>query len=348
VNHFHRLIVVALIFTVSSLAQTDTEKPAPSQKSAAELKSLVFKAYQRNTVASITGPYHLLATFETFTPDGKPAGKGSIERWSIAPTRQKTITRFRDHTMTDYFVDDKHRYTDDGFDGTIMLYDVYESLFESIPLRQGWDHRQLDYKPMQLENISMDCALYQLPANGPPLPVPIKQTICVSPENHDLALTQTQFLNIRYSDFTPFQEKSIPHTISIATGPVIRASVHLQQLDESMLEDAAMLPPADASPVSPAPDWVDTTREEDRPRHRVEPDYTHHMKSAHIEGPIAVLVLRSRSGKIKDIESAEGEPPELTQIVIDAVKNWTYAPLIREDKPVETISEVSFDFKAHK
>jgi hypothetical protein len=340
VKRSHWLLLIALLSVFPSFAQTSAPEPTPPQKSTDELKPLLIKAYQHNTIASITGPYHLLASFETFSPDGKSSGKGSIERWSIAPTRQKTVTHFRDHTMTDYFVDGKHHYTDDGFDGTITLYRVYQSIFNSMPLPRGWELQQPEYKPIQSEDAPMDCALYQFSIPESSSPIQLKESFCLSHETHEFVLTQAQLLSTAYTDYAPFQEKSIARTISIAADTATRASIHLQQLDEAMPADTAMLPPADASPVSPGPEWLETTRDEDRPRHRVEP---HQIKS-----PTAVLVLRSRSGKIEDIEPIAG-PASTIQNVIDALKNWTYAPLIREDNnPVETITAIAFDFPGHK
>ena len=187
----------------------------------------------------------------------------------------------------------------------------------------------------------MDCALYQFSINeSSSSPIPLEESFCLSQETHEFVLTHAQLLSTAYTDYAPFQDKSIARTISIAADTATRASIHLQQLDEAMEADAAMLPPADASPVSPGPEWLETTRDEDRPRHRVEP---HQIKS-----PVAVLVLRSRAGKIKDIEPIAGPAPTI-QNVIDAVKNWTYAPLIREDNdPVETITAIAFDFPGRK
>jgi hypothetical protein len=74
------LLFAALFVVLPSIAQSDASHASPTAaaKSPDEMKALLAEAYSRNALEALSGPYHLLATFHTFTLDGSPAGDGSI------------------------------------------------------------------------------------------------------------------------------------------------------------------------------------------------------------------------------------------------------------------------------
>jgi hypothetical protein len=259
----------------------------------------------------------------------------------------KIITRFRDHTMTAYYVDGKPVYTDDGFDGNIMTYRVDDFLFNPLPPPTGTNRRDMETKSLKMQNVAIDCGMYQFFVGPPGWAAEPREVLCISHETHDLLLRETQHFSVRYKDFVPFLNKSIPRTITASKGTVVRCRIHVQQVDQAQLERAELVPPDDASPVSPGPNWLATTRDENRPIHRMKPSDPRSMKTASTGSRVSLLVLRSRSGAVKDVEPLGGPTPELIQAVVDAVKNWTYAPVIRKDRPVETMSTVLFDFDAN-
>ena len=197
------------------------------------MKALFAEAFERNTPAYLQGPHHFLATFETFTLDGKPDGEGSIEKFFAAPGRLKIITRFRDHTMTTYYVDGKPKYTDDGFDGTIMTYFVDEFLLTPIPPPAGTAHRDLEIRSRQLRDVVMDCGMYQFFVRADRSPDGPKEVYCISRDTHDLVLRQTQNFSIIYRDLAPFLSKSIPRTITASAGTVVRCRIHVKQPDQA-------------------------------------------------------------------------------------------------------------------
>src|SRR6185437_506787 len=99
------LLLSVLFFALNCLAQTSDPSPSLVAKTPEEMTQLLGDAFQRNALSALTGSYHLLASFGTFTRDGKPDGEGSIERWATSPQRMKTISRFRGHVMTEYVAD---------------------------------------------------------------------------------------------------------------------------------------------------------------------------------------------------------------------------------------------------
>ena len=353
----------ALLVALHSFAQTNTSpvpppaaaapaaeaapKPAePAPKPPDVMKGLLAEVYAHNTLAYQPGPYHLLASFETFDASGAPAGSGSIEKFFAAQGRMKVITRFRGHTMTAWHAGERPVYTDDGFDGTIMSYLASDFLLTPLPPPLGIARQDMETSVMQQDGANgktLDCGMYELfvsPTGMPPAP---KETYCVARCTHDLVLRQTQYFSIQYDQFEPVLGRSIPRSIVATQGAVVRCRIHVEKVDEQALDDAAFTPPADASPVSPAPEWVSLNPKERTPLHKVTPAWPPDVKASAI-GPVSLRYVISRTGTIKDVEVAYAPSPEFAQAAIAAVKQWTYAPVLRRDKPVEVMTSIVLSF----
>jgi TonB family protein len=309
-----------------------------------EMRALLATTFEHNTFAYLPGPYHLLATFETFTAVGQSMGEGSIEKFFAAPGRLKVITRFRGHTMTAWYVDGKWQYSDDGFDGTIMTYLVDDFLLNPIPPPTGTARKDMQTSVRELQGTTMDCGAYQFFVNGPSRPVPPKEVYCVSRDTHDLVLRETQYFGIRYEEFAPFLGRSIPRYIYASQGPVVRCRIHVTQVDQQTLDDVALTPPADASPVSPAPNWISTSAQEDTPVHGVQATWPAKYNGTYAQGVVSLRILISRTGTVKDIEVVSAPAPEFAASAMGAVSQWIYAPILRQGRPVETITTVYLTF----
>jgi TonB family protein len=307
------------------------------------MKGLLAEVYAHNTFAYQPGPYHFLATFETFDATGAPSGSGSIEKFFAAQGRMKVITRFRDHTMTAWYADARPVYTDDGFDGTIMTYLVNDFLLTPLPPPLGIARQDMETTVMQQQGKTLDCGMYELFVSPSGMPAAPKETYCVARGTHDLVLRQTQYFSIQYDQFEPVLGRSIPRSIVATQGGVVRCRIHVDKVDEQALDDAALTPPASASPVSPAPEWVSLNPKERTPLHKVTPAWPPDVKASAI-GPVSLRYVISRTGTVKDVEVAYAPSPEFAKAAVDAVKQWTYAPILRRDKPVEVMTSVVLSF----
>ncbi len=307
-------------------------------KSPDEVKGLLVAAYSKNVLSASPGPYHFIASFQTFALDGTPAGDGTIERWaSAAPGRIKTVTRFGGHTMTDFDDHGKHLYTDDGFVGSIMSY--YVRIFFDYPtLPPAGVKRNVQTTAMSMQGAVLDCGMFQAwiePPDYPPMP---KDGFCVSRDSGNLALRQTQRFSIRYQDHAPFLDQAIARRITASKGSHVRCRIKIDQLDQAVLDDVAMTLPPDASPTSPAPDIWATKATETVPAKTGKVPIPPALKAAHANGLVEVFILISRTGTVIDAEPFFSLSPELEDMGLQTVKTWTYKPILRDGKPLEVIA----------
>jgi hypothetical protein len=336
-----RCCALALLFGMTIQSRTQ-DRTAPATVSSDEEKALLTSAFERNTLAYVPGPYHLLAKFETFSADGQPTGDGTIEKYFAAPGHLKIITRFGGHTMTAYYAGGAPRYTDDGFIGSILQYYANDFLFNPALPPQGIQNRDLKTKVMTLQGRTLDCGSFQFFILPPGFPPAQMETYCVTADTHDLTLRQTERFSIRYSEFVPFLGKSIAQTISASKGSQVRCRIHIEKLDEEKLDEAAMLPPPNASPVDPGPEMWSTVPGQvaiiggnKLPEHQQD-------RASHYGSFNLFHVLVSCEGKTLDIEPQYSTSPELEKTAEDIVKTWVYKPVLRDGKPVELITTVKY------
>ena len=359
ISHFH----VAIYLTISVLllnscrtrpnVQVPQIETAPDARSADEVKGIIASVYDRNEIVSLKVPYHFLAAFETFKADGQPDGNGSIERWAVPGKGIKTVTRFRDHMMTEYGNDDKThgtifdttRYKDDGFSGSIMSYFVNLSLFYAALPAPSILARNVETTAMSLQGDALDCGMFVLARGPTAYPQPPKDNFCVSRGTGNMILRQTDGISIRFRDFAPFLDKSIPRTISGSKGPQVRFRINIQQLDQATLEDAEMAAPEDASLTSPAPNVWATTSEETSPIKTTKVPIPPELKASHASGPVVLEVLISQTGAVTDVEPIFASSPALADYAIQLARGYTYKPILRHDKPLEEIAHAWFNFK---
>jgi hypothetical protein len=324
---------------------------APAAKTGDEVKALIGGVYDRNEIDSLTVPYHFLASFKTFKADGQPDGDGSIERW--AEPGMKTVTRFRDHSATEYRTEDTTSvsgrptilYTDDGFDGSIMLYFVHNALFYAAFRPAAIEQRAVEASARALQNDVLDCGMFVMELGPAGYPVPPKENFCVSRDTGNLVMRQTGGVSIRFRDFAPFLDKSIARTISASKGPQARFRIKIEQMDQATLDDAAMTAPADASPTSPEPNIWATQPGETTPAQTTKVPVPAELKASHAAGPVVLYVLISHTGKVTDVEPVIAASPALAEYAMQLARGYKYTPILRQGKPLEEIAHAYFNFK---
>jgi TonB family protein len=79
--------------------------------------------------------------------------------------------------------------------------------------------------------------------------------------------------------------------------------------------------------------------------HSVAPVYPPIAKAAQVTGTVNLTVQIGMTGKVESIKVVSG-PLMLQQAAIDAVKQWTYRPFVKDEKPVVVSGTVSIEFNA--
>jgi len=345
----HQLLALLLLYPLQGVAQSnapsaDQSVPVatdpPTAKSPEEVDSLLGAAYRTNMLSSSSGPYHFVASFQTFNPDGISEGDGTIERWVSSDGHSKTITRFGGHTMTVFKDQGKSLYTDDGYVGSIMSY--YAGVFLDYPALPwfGRNLKNLQVSSIPLPGELLDCGSVQDWVEPPGYPAMPMDRFCVSRATGNLALRQMERFSIRYQDYAPFLKQSIARRITASKGTHVRCRIKIDQLDEVILDEAEMTAPSNASHTSPAPNIWATKPSETTPKATGEIPVPNNLKTSHAKGLVEIFVLISRTGSVIDVEPFFSSSPDLDDMATQMVKTRSYKPILRDGQPLQVITLV--------
>jgi TonB family protein len=76
---------------------------------------------------------------------------------------------------------------------------------------------------------------------------------------------------------------------------------------------------------------------------RLKPEYPRVAAASHIEGDVTLHVVVGKDGRPKTVTAVAG-PPILQQAAIDAVKQWTFRPVLVDGEPMEAESNLIIHF----
>ncbi len=78
--------------------------------------------------------------------------------------------------------------------------------------------------------------------------------------------------------------------------------------------------------------------------HYVEPDFSPSSKEAFVEGTVKISTVVTREGKPTECKVSSGLSSEEDRTALEALRQWTFHPGTKGDKPVKVRITVEIDF----
>lgn len=78
---------------------------------------------------------------------------------------------------------------------------------------------------------------------------------------------------------------------------------------------------------------------------RVNPSYPDVARQNHVEGLVKMNALISARGDVVDVQILEDLPDGLGEAAVQSVRQWKFAPTIRDGAAIPVLFEVSINFK---
>lgn len=82
---------------------------------------------------------------------------------------------------------------------------------------------------------------------------------------------------------------------------------------------------------------------EERLVSRIEPDYSEHAREQRLQGTVILNILVDKQGSVSSLSRVSGDT-QLTLLAAKAVRQWKFAPLVRDGAPVSFESRITLDF----
>lgn len=102
--------------------------------------------------------------------------------------------------------------------------------------------------------------------------------------------------------------------------------------------------PVDTAPHDPRFARIDKTITPPKVLKRVEPLYSEKYRAVKISGLVIVEAELSETGSVGDVRLLKSVAPDLDQSAMDAVRQWTFAPAMRDGKPIAVLFNLTINF----
>jgi TonB family protein len=340
---FHGVSIVA--FCQVATATTDMTA-ATVTPSAEEISRMIQSSDTENQLeTSKTPAFHLKASFETFDYLGKPDGSGTVESFWDGTSRFRRVVTYRDHARTEIHTEKSVYLQGQGFTSSLSMNRLISGFFYPLPNPTQMAHSDLSYKPITVSGVSMDCVIVS-PKPLPGASASFQQNVyCLTKDSHILRLAQmSQHMILGYNDLTMFHGRSVPRSLMLMQGPIVRGRMHIEEISDWSSPDNDMFRVPEGSDELVSTARVGSGVVQGLAIKQPAPNYPMHARLAHITGNVVLHALISRSGDISDLEIVSSPDPYLADAAMSAVRYWKYKPYLLNGQPVEVDTMITVNF----
>ncbi len=178
--------------------------------------------------------------------------------------------------------------------------------------------------------------LASLLLEGKPLGVP-----------HAIGVFETNTLERRLMKLTEVTKPAGRLHRWVAFGASVALGVAAASTLLALRFDVAAAAVADAGDQKPAPQSISPKEMQDHLLTKIPPKYPPAAKKAHIQGKVVLDAIISEKGAVENLKVVSG-PSELQQSAMDAVRQWTYRPVVVNGAPVEVETTVNVTYTLAK
>jgi TonB family protein len=307
-----------------------------------------------------TAPFHLVASFQEFGEDGKPAGKGTMDELWEGPTQYKETLVLP--AMKQVMSKDGN----EGFEEVLSaspreLIEVdngtqawrtgewvlsgqsgnaIDAVLQPFVLRSNTSNR-LSWETARNENADLDCI-----GTEPDIPGVADDTrlalttYCLNPGNHLLRLIyRPNKISISFNDVEPFEKKYIARSIAVGVDGKVQLKLHIDVLEAASDFSSLNEPPPGTAQLLHF--------------HRAEVPYLSGevmtgqlLKSVDLKsgmtGRVIVKIHVDITGAVESAEVVSGQNSVAQAPLLEAVKQWRYRASYQGNKLVPVDKYIDF------
>ena len=311
-------------------------------------------------------PWHIKISFESLDGHGHALSQGTFEEFWAGPGRYKRIFATNNFNQVEYLTGAGVRRigSPDGAPSELMM--IVDQFLHPIALDQdSIDAASLQMTTPSVGETKLACVTVS-PHRSTTAPLTALQALqarltkeAVSNETYcmdenapvlRLQLSTGGTSKFARNSVIRFQDCYLPQTVEEYEGsspaPKPTLTAKLEKIESiTSTDDAQFRPPASATPP---PNVIALTERETKPQllHHPFPEYDFRYpgenRSVHMAAIVVISLQVQTDGRVSNLRvERTGGPPALQQASLDAVRNWTYKPFIRNGEPVEVNTTVT-------
>lgn len=307
-------------------------------------------------------PWHAKISFELTDHRGRPLSHGTFEEYWAGPNKYKRIFATTDFNQVEYRTDAGVRRTGSPDGAPSELTMIVDQFLHPIPL----DMDSIDAARLQIEvpaigETKLVCVTVEMPRSAT-MPISAiqaglwrrpnsKETYCTDEHSPVLRFQVTAGGSSRFvrNSITRFQNSYLPQTVEEYEGSAQAQKTLLTAKLETIeaitsVDDAQFTPPANAM-LPPKVIALSPRETQSQLLHHSYPQYDYQLpgeqRSVHWSVDVILSLRVHTDGHVSNLRVENPNCPlEQQHASLDAVRNWTYKPFIRNGEPVEVDTQV--------
>jgi TonB family protein len=299
-------------------------------------------------------PWHAKLSVQLYDLKGVPTGTGTVEEWWMAPGNEKRVFAFPDYQGTEII-------TSDGVFRSAGL--ISEPMTLATILNQfvnpmAEQDKAAGFKPtartLQLGGVTLPCImLAKSNSRVANQPIGFYPSWCTEPGKDTLRVfVDDGGVAVVRNGISSFQGKDIPTDVSVTFGGNVIGTGRMEAISLDGMPSAPFTPDRDMAKAPPKPVELKGKKLESQAAKHTDPDFTQaagvrdqstHNINGSLQGDIEIRLWVGEDGQIRDMRLESYPDPGVAQTAFDAVRRWTFQPLMVEGRAVPFTGTLDFE-----
>jgi TonB family protein len=321
-----------------------------AQTYAQDTNALVERLHRAAALNSIDDaamkPWHLKLSFQLFDAKGKPTEKGTIEKWWIEPSKEKTVYTSPSYTSTEIRTKDSFYRSKGTPSAPSLLELILRQTVHPMPSERDIADTAPDLRKEAIGNTPMDCImLAQRIKNVAYAPLGLFPTYCFDRDKDSLRISYDfgSQLIVR-NKVGAFQQRSVVVDQTTLQNSITEVSAHLDTLQSIVPNEDDFVPSADMEKVNPNQVMVSSGIIAGLKISGVSPHYPETSRGNHTSGSVILRVLIGSDGHIHSLKVISTPDADMAIASLAAVRQWTYKPYLLNGEPVDVETQITVNF----
>ena len=303
-------------------------------------------------------PWHSKISVQLYTLKGDPAGTGTVEEWWMAPGNEKRVFAFPDYQGTEVVTADGIYRSPNLVSEPMLLADVIDQFVNPMAAEDKTGGFKPIARTLQLGGVSLPCVM--LAKNNSRVanqPIGFYPSWCTEPGKDALRVfVDDGGIAVIRNGISSFQGKDIPVDVGISLNGITLSSAHLMDISMDGMPTAPFTPDRDMVKAPPKPVELKGKKFENQAAKRTVPDFrrnatgvdqsARNANSGGLQGDVEVRLWVGEDGQIRDMLLLSYPDPTAAQNVFDAVRQWTFHPLMVEGRAVPFTGTLDFELNS--
>jgi hypothetical protein len=278
-------------------------------------------------------------SFELHDLSGKPKEQGTIEEWWASPSKHRVVIESPSLNTVDSS-ESTSPYNRENY----LVHELLNQVVHPIPRYGNFQNLGVRRSKRQFGQVELSClTVFVADSKQEKNTFPVGNQFCVQPGSNSL---RVEFypgeLSIIRNELGTFSNTEVSRSTTIAYGQNVAITGHVNLLENYHSDESQEMELTPDDPGSLIPGIVIAGHQ----RRFMSPALPDAVSLGHLNESVVLCIVITKIGEVKSLDVVESPNKIVSEIVTNAVKQWTYTPFLLNGSPIEVRTIVTVDYRS--